>query len=141
MAKSDEILVTKILSHEFGLTFRDRKFDLGGWGQVDNYVKLRPNRYLFLEVETSQKHPNTNVLKVWPYLEDHPDDSVILAQAFFPDSPGYNSSRGRLGYWLGEKLESLFPGRFKYHRLIVSRDPLGIIEGSYELQASLAAGG
>src|SRR3954468_15873817 len=107
MAKCDEISVAVLISRELGVEFSGRKFPLGVWGKVDDYVELRRNQYLFLEVETSQKHPNTNVLKVWPYLEAHPKVSIVLAQAFFPQSPGCNSSRGKLGCWLGERLESL----------------------------------
>jgi hypothetical protein len=137
MAKIDEVSVATLIEREAGCKFKGRKFVLGDWGEVDDYVELEPNRYLFLEVETSQKHPCTNVLKVWPYLEMNSQVAVVLAQAFFPDSPGYNSSRGRLGCWLGQRLEMTFRDRFRYHRLVVAADSSRVLEGLEDLLQSL----
>jgi hypothetical protein len=137
MAKCDEISVALLIARELRVSFSGRKFSLGGWGEIDDYVDLGRDRFLFLEVETGQKHPNTNVLKVWPFLEANATASIVLVQAFFPDSPGCNSSRGRLGCWLGDKLQALLPGRFSYHRLIVARDSCSVVEGLSELRQTL----
>ena len=141
MAKCDEVSVAALLGRETGVKFSGSTFHLGGWGQVDDYAKLDHNRYLFLEVETGQKHPDTNVLKVWPYIEANPKVSVVLAQAFFPDSPGYSSNRGKLGCWLGNRLEGHFGPRFRYHRLIIAPDSCGVVEGLKEIRASMDSGG
>ena len=134
MAKIDEVSVATLIARATGLTFSGRKFELGDWGQADDYVQLRPNRFLLLEVEgAGQKHPCTNVLKVWPYLEAKPQVAVILVQAFFPGSPGYNSSRGKLGCWLGQQLEANLGDRFRYRRLVIAADSSRILEGLEEL--------
>lgn len=138
MSKLDEASVAKLIAHQTGIEFTGRKFDLGGWGQVDDYASLKTDHYLFLEVETGQKHPCTNVLKVWPYLEANQQVTVLLVQVFFPDSPGCNSSRGKLGCWLGQRLEMLLGNRFRYRRLIVAPDSIQILEGAEELRRSLA---
>ena len=122
MSKVDEVGVSESLSRELGLVFSNRKFKLEGWGEADNFSYLSSTRLLLLEVETSQKHPNTNVLKLWPYLEDHEDQSVILVQTFFHDSPGLKSNRGELASWLASKMSEILGGRFFYFRLVVNRD-------------------
>jgi hypothetical protein len=137
MAKIHEISVATLIARETELNFSGRNFDLGEWGKVDDYVLLKPNCYLFLEVEAGQKHPCTNVLKVWPYLEANPQISVVLAQTFFPHSPGRSNARGKLGRWLGQRLEMTLRDRFWYHRLIIAADSSGILEGLEELLQSL----
>ena len=137
MSTTHETSVAALIARETAVNFSGRRFDLGGWGEVDDFARLRPNGYLFLEVETSQKHPCTNVLKVWPYLEANPQIAVVLAQAFFPNSPGCNSSRGRLGSWLGQRLESTVRDRFRYHRLIIDADSMCILEGLEKLHESI----
>ncbi|MCZ2223876.1 MAG: hypothetical protein LC122_09630 [Chitinophagales bacterium] len=116
MSKSDEIWVTEYLTEKLEIKFANSKFILNGWGQVDNYCKINDNTYFFLEVETKQKHPCTNVLKLYPYLEEHKNLKIILVQYYFTNSPGLNSNRGKLSFWLGMKLQELFKNRFYYFR-------------------------
>jgi len=115
MPKSEETAVAKLVADELNVRFAGKK-RLDGWGEVDCYSELSPSRYLILEVESGQHHPNTNVLKLWPYLDAHPDLSITLAHAFIQGSRCCNSSRGNLATWLGVKLESFFPDRFDYCR-------------------------
>jgi hypothetical protein len=140
MSKRDEIAVAALLSRELGLAFTARPFSLRGWGNVDDCVELGRKRYLFLEVESGgQCHPNTNVLKVWPYLDANLGVSVILAQVFLEGGRSCNGSRAKLGCWLGKQLELLLGKRFIYHRLLVSSDSCRVVEGLTELRASLGS--
>ena len=60
MSKIDELKVSDILAQNLGVSFTNSKFRLDGWGEVDNWAKLDDDTYLYIEVETSQKHPNTS---------------------------------------------------------------------------------
>jgi hypothetical protein len=141
MSKCDETTVANLISLQLGVAFAGKHFSLKGWGKVDDYAILGDDRYLFLEVENSQHHPDTNVLKLWPFLKDHPTVAVVLVQAFFPHSKCFKSSRGRLGSWVGAELEGLFPGRFKYQRVVVAADSCAVVEGLEKLRASLGGDG
>lgn len=122
MALKPESLVRSILSEQLNIQFAKSCSQLGGWGRTDGEAQLGGGKLLLLEVESSQKHPSTNVLKVWPFLEANEDLSVLLVHAFFPDSPGLDSSRGELAAWLAQKLHDTLGTRFIYRRIIVSRD-------------------
>jgi len=122
MSREDELRVATIVGSAVNVDFQNQNYTLDGWGAVDDYVELGPGRILFLEVETSQKHPNTNVLKLWPYLYENPQLTVVLAQVFFPESPGLESSRGKLAVWLGTQMESILYKRFVHTQLIVNRE-------------------
>lgn len=123
-----------IVSTKLGLAFQGNQYDLERWGRVDDYSILSDQTLVFLEIETRQKHPCTNVLKLWPILETQLSFRFLLIQVFFPDSPGLNSSRGNLGSWLGEKMEKEFPSRFFYRRLVISKQTNEIVEGSKSLE-------
>lgn len=98
---------------------------------------LKPNYYLILEAEDGQKHPRTNVLKLWPYLETEPRVSVILAHVFFQGGKRRDSSRGRLGPFIGQKIAQALGGRFRYCQLVIDRDSNCIVEGLEDLRQSL----
>lgn len=122
MSKKDEINVSKLIEDNLNIKFQNRRYILDNWGQVDNWCEIANNIFLFLEVETSQKHPNTNVLKVWPYLLEHRNIRVFLIQTYFTYSPGFKSNRGRLSEWLGNEIKRQSNGRFNYNRIIVDED-------------------
>lgn len=126
MSKYDEMKVAEYLSEKLRIKFANSKFILNDWGQVDNYCKVDDNIYLFLEVETNQKHPCTNVLKLYPYLEEHKNQKIILVQFYYAKSPGLKSNRGKLSFWLGKKLQELFKNRFYYFRMIYEEETLEI---------------
>lgn len=134
MTRHDEDVAAQRLSQALGISFKGSKHKLDSWGEADDWTILPDGRLLLLEVETNQKHPNTNVLKVWPYLEAHPDTSILLVQVFFPRSPGLRSSRGRLCTWLGDRLQGQYPHRFRYHQLVIDEHS---IEGLDELKATI----
>jgi len=119
MSKIDEEKVSKILETNLKINFSNSKFHLDGWGQVDNWVKLDNEKYLFLEIETSQKHPNTNVLKLWPYLDYNIEKKIFLIQTYFLYSPGLTSNRGKLSEWTASKLKAIYKNRFDYFKLVI----------------------
>jgi len=121
MAAADEMLVRDALATPLGLAFENGPLVLGEWGKADCWALLHERCRLLLEVESQQTHPSTNVLKVWPFLEEQKDLSVLLVHAFFVDSRSLRSSRAKLASWLGARLESMFPGRFWYRRVVLDR--------------------
>ncbi len=127
MIKFEKKSVSSVLSTRLNLEFNNKEFSLGGWGQSDDYSKIN-NTWIFLEVEVKQKHPSTNVLKYWPYLESKSNENIVLIHAFSTESPGLNSSRGKLAEWVAQKMREEFGHRFKYYR-IVFHDSENIIDG------------
>lgn len=119
MSLKDEIDVSNFIAEHIKIEFTGKQFKLNTWGQVDKWVEIKKNVFVFVEIETKQKHPNTNVIKLWPYLEENSTTRIFLIQTYFPDSPGINSNRGRLGEWTAKKLEEVFPDRFEYHKLVI----------------------
>ncbi|MCK9613623.1 MAG: hypothetical protein WC401_06740 [Bacteroidales bacterium] len=109
-----------VISEKFGkslkLDFYDSEFSLDGWGNVDNYAKLSDSSFVFMECEKGQKHPNTNVLKLWPYLEKNEQLKIFLIHYIFPDNNS-PQNRIRLCHFLGKKLEKIFPDRFRYYHI------------------------
>lgn len=122
MSKKDEQEISRLIENNLGFRFKNRKYILDDWGQVDNWCEIIKDTFVFLEVETSQQHPNTNVLKVWPYLSSHKNVRIFLIQTYFTHSPGINSSRGRLSEWLGNELQEIMTNRFNYCRIIVDKN-------------------
>lgn len=119
MATEPEIRVRKLLEDGLGVQFQCDRRCVDDWGQADGWAMLTNETWLVVEVEAKQKHPTTNVLKYWPYLENHRNERIVLAHCFFPDSPGLSSSRGKLARWLGSRLELLLEGRFFYQPIVV----------------------
>ncbi len=122
MALEPETLVAQRIESEFGVRFGGASRSLGPWGQADNCLDLPDGTFAVLEVEARQKHPCTNVLKLWPYLAERRLTKALLIQAFFDDSPGLNSNRGHLGTWLAGRMASDLGDRFQYCRLVLGRD-------------------
>jgi hypothetical protein len=121
MAAVVEQKVRESMTNLVGLFFEKTKPNLGSREKVDGWIKLTENRWLILEVEDGQKHPTTNVAKLWRFLDGNPDTSIILAHVYFPDSKAIKSSRGELAFWIGNQIETLLTGRFYYRRLTIDR--------------------
>lgn len=131
---ASEELVAQLLGKHLGVDFRTAKRSLDGWGQADRCVELRKNVWLLLEIEGKQHHPNTNVLKLWPFLEKQETLSVVLVHAFENAGKNRVSSRGRLADWLALKMKKLLGSRFRYHRVIIDTAS-GEIEGTDSLMS------
>jgi hypothetical protein len=136
MARDQERRFAAILERDFGVTFSGPR-PIGEWGNLDNVAELDDGRWLALEVEAQQKHPCTNVLKVWPYLDVNLDTRFLFVHGFFTESASVDSSRGRLSSWLGERLTQELEWQFQYVRVVCDSDDQ-LIEGADELRAALA---
>ncbi len=136
MAREPEERFRDFVERDFGVRFVGAR-QLGEWGTVDNVAILDDGRWVILEVEASQKHPCTNVLKVWPYLDVNLDTRVVFVHGFYPDSPGLASNRGRLSTWLGERLSLELEWQYQYVRVVYTHDGHAI-EGAAELRRALA---
>ncbi|MFV1883025.1 MAG: hypothetical protein ACMZ7B_00840 [Balneola sp.] len=100
------------LINKLPFTFERKEYSLEGWGEVDFYC-YHDEVLVLIEIEKGQKHPNTNVLKLWPYLEDHPEQFVLLIQIIRPENKA-PKNRVKLCQFTGIKLENLFKNRFRY---------------------------
>jgi len=131
MTKFDEAFVLSKLSRRLDIKFKKRKPNLKGWGRPDGYA-IVDGVSLFVEIENTQKHPDTNVLKYWPFLEEEGTEKMILVHVFSSQSPGVSGSRSSLAEWVAKKICSKFGDKFKYFRIIF-RMPEEEIEGLEKL--------
>lgn len=82
----ENIEISEIIGNALGLTFKNEELSLGNWGEVDNWSKLSDCALILVECEKGQKHPNTNILKLYPYLEENTDLEIILIHYFYPEN-------------------------------------------------------
>ena len=78
------------------------------------------------------------MLKLWPFLEEQTELTVVLIHVFEKTGKNRTSTRGRLATWLAERMTQLLQPRFHYHRLIVDA-VTGEIEGGHELRSTVGA--
>lgn len=109
----ENIAISETIAKALGITFINEEFSLGKWGDVDNWCELSHDTIVLLECEKGQKHPNTNVLKLYPYLEENSEIKVLLIHYFYPENAA-PKNRLALCDFLGGKLEQQFSGRFQY---------------------------
>ena len=100
------------LINNLPFTFELDEYSLKGWGEVDFYG-YHGEVLVLVEIEKGQKHPNTNVLKIWPYLEEHPNKSILLIQIIRSENKA-SKNRINLCRFTGLRLENLFQDRFRY---------------------------
>lgn len=84
-------------------------------GRVDYAWKLNGGVWIFLEYENKQRHPCTNVLKLWPYMNDDSKESrkVLLIQLF--ESKGLRKgNRIKLADFVAKKIRKEYPTSFEY---------------------------
>ena len=121
MSREDERRVSELLNQRLPITFFGRKYRTQ-WGEADDHIFLTANRLLILEVERNQRHPGTNVLKIWPQLHRRRRLNVMLIHAFMESGKAMNGSRKLLNDWVADRLEKEYRRRFVYYQLIVSDD-------------------
>ena len=83
----------------------------------DIQISKDVNNLLCIEIEEAQPHPDTNVTKYWPFLEANPHTRVTLLQIFgrgFMETDNNYASRMQLCKFVANKLEAIYPNRFKY---------------------------
>ncbi|MCZ2153592.1 MAG: hypothetical protein LC114_06770 [Bryobacterales bacterium] len=127
------------VSREVGVPIDNKEYEIGSWGRADCYAWLSKKKLLLLEIEKSQKHPCTNVLKLWPYLMERPDLRIVLVQAFFDTNPSRTGSRGALCTWLGSEMQQQLGGRFRYIRVLIASDDYALREGGEDLRTLLSS--
>ncbi len=80
---SEQVIREKV-GYRLGLTFGPPTF-VGLGGRSDGTAAMGPGRWIFLEIERSQTHPEGNVVKYWPWLEDT-SESAVLIHVIAPDA-------------------------------------------------------
>lgn len=120
---------SKEISQITGITFSDKEFNYGkGIGRADNHYVINSNKVLILEIEASQRHPEMNVLKAWPYLKDNQKKEILLIQ-YITDTKAVSPNRIELCKWLGAEMTQSLGNRFFYHLIenkITQEDKKGI---------------
>lgn len=135
MSRKDERQVAAMLEAELGIKFSGKRFRMD-WGEADDVANIGPDRYLFLEVERSQNHPSTNVLKYWPFLDAKDGVAAVLVHVFFPDSRGQSGARRALNDWVAAKMHDALAGRFRYRRIALNQNFL-LESASDELKSAV----
>lgn len=121
--EKENIEISKLIGADLGVSFKNEEFSLGKWGEVDNWAQLPNDNYVLVECEKGQKHPNTNVLKLYPFLEENTDFKIILIHYFYPENKA-PKSRLALCDYLGRKMEKAFVERFQYVSLRCREDEI-----------------
>jgi len=127
----ENIAVSNVIGESLSVAFNNKEFSLGKWGEVDNWSEIEENTIILLECEKGQKHPNTNVLKLFPYLEENPNLKIILLHYFYPPN---KTPKNRLALcnYIAEKMKKEFDGRFYYLSLRCQNNEIGKKLKKYE---------
>jgi hypothetical protein len=78
------------------------------------------NAFIVIEIESSQLHACTNVLKFWPVLERKPELKLYLLHAFIHGGRAATSNRRKLATFAAKTMESTLDGRFRYAQFEVN---------------------
>lgn len=108
--------VANLIGKELNIVFKHEELSLNGWGEVDDYAIINEDSWVLLECENAQKHPNTNVLKLYPFLEENPNLSIILIHVFFSENKA-PKNRINLCDFIANKMIKEFGKRFQYKRI------------------------
>jgi len=111
--KQENIEIAEIIGKELGISFSNQTYKLDSWGDADNFYEMNENDLVLFECEIRQKHPNTNVMKVFPYLEKHSNKRIILIHYFFPENKA-PKNRLALCDFIASKMENSLKDRFQY---------------------------
>lgn len=109
----ENIEVSKLIGEVLGISFKNEEFSLGNWGDIDNWAQLDDGTLILIECEKGQKHPTTNVLKLYPYLDENPNVRIVLFHYFYPENKA-PKNRLALCDYLANKMEQQFANRFQY---------------------------
>jgi len=111
------ILYSNNIARKFGLSLSNSEFNYGpGIGKADNYAIINDWLVVF-EIEYSQRHPEFNVSKVWPYLENNPAQKLFLIQHIV-DNKEVSANRIFHCEWMAEKMITSLNDRFMYQLII-----------------------
>ncbi|MBU3025903.1 hypothetical protein [Zobellia galactanivorans] len=118
MNRKDKIIhFSNLIGSALGLTLNNSELNYGkGIGRADNYCIIN-NWYVVFEMEFSQRHPEMNVMKAWPFLDLYPEKRIFLIQHLINEK-SVSPNRIKLCSWIGEKMEQHNKGRFFYNLII-----------------------
>ncbi len=106
-----------LIGEKLSLTLLNKEFNYGpGIGRADNYCVIKDWIVVF-EMEFSQRHPEMNVMKVWPYLEANPEKKIFLVQHLI-DEKSVSPNRIKLCHWMANKIKEQLKDRFNYTLII-----------------------
>jgi hypothetical protein len=108
---------SNLIATKIGLNLVDKEFNYGrGIGRADNHCILNGWIVIF-ELEFSQRHPEMNVLKVWPYLIENVKTKIFLIH-HITDSIKVSPNRIALSSFIANKIKEDLKERFHYFPII-----------------------
>ena len=116
--KERNIRYSNLVASEIELDLVNEEFDYGfGIGKADNYG-YQNDWIVTIEIEYGQSHPNTNVVKVWPYLDKTENERICLIHIILPH-PNKKISPNRINLcdFVANKINAEYSERFKYYRM------------------------
>lgn len=118
MNRKEKIIYhSNLIAKKLGLKLEDSEYNYGeGIGRADNHC-FKEDWLIVFEMEFSQRHPEMNVMKVWPYLESNPKSRILMIQHLI-DEDSVSPNRIKLCKWIASKMEGQLKGRFYYALLI-----------------------
>ncbi|WP_396146733.1 hypothetical protein [Flavobacterium sp.] len=118
MNRKDKIVHhSNLLAKQIGLNPEDKEFNYGrGIGQADNYC-LISDWIIIFELEFSQRHPEMNVLKVWPFLDEYSNKKIFLIH-HITDTKSVSPNRIELSTFIANKVKNEHNNRFDYFQIL-----------------------
>lgn len=108
------IFFSNKIGKELGLTLLNKEFSYGrGIGKADNHCYVNDLHVIF-EIEYRQRHPEFNVSKVWPYLENNPNERILLIH-YITSTREVSPNRIIHSEWIAKKMVKDLNGRFDYY--------------------------
>lgn len=116
MTRKDKIVShSNLIAQRIGLTLENKEFNYGkGIGRADNYC-ITSEYIVIFELEFSQRHPEMNVLKVWPYLNNNPSKKIFLIH-HITDTNFVSPNRIELSSFIAERIKA-DTKRFEYFQI------------------------
>ena len=116
MTRKDKIIsLSNLIAQRIGLTLENKEFNYGkGIGRADNYC-ITSEYIVIFELEFSQRHPEMNVLKVWPYLNNNPSKKIFLIH-HITDTNFVSPNRIELSSFIAERIKA-DTKRFEYFQI------------------------
>jgi hypothetical protein len=128
--KARNIRYSNLVANEIKLNLEDKEYNYGnGIGKADNYC-YQNGWLIVFEIEYGQSHPNTNVIKIWPYLDKTKNEKIFLIHVIVPH-PDKKISPNRINLcdFAANKICANHPKRFKYHRITWSENKYDWLPG------------
>lgn len=114
--KEKIILYSNKIGKKLNVSLVNEELNYGrGIGRADNYCIVN-DWHVVIEMEFSQRHPEMNVMKAWPFLETNPNKKILLIQQLI-DVKSVSPNRIKLCNWVAQKIEENMKGRFYYFLL------------------------